>query len=429
MDASFDPIEQLLFDVVAFYQNSNDPPSSDFSRQSKLDEALRDFTPPERFFRDVRFDAALSTAHNGFTVLNAPTGEESSHGEHHHLSQKMKMSAFLFDFINKQMEVSHPLCEECTDSILDAMDQQLKLIQNECRDYNDYLEKMTEESEREEEEAEAAPTEEQLAERLQALEVEEEELLKELAQLEEEKIKMEKEKIIHEEELDKLTEGEEKYWKQYSEYKRQVLELEDDQRSVENNLKYTQTQVDKLKKTNVFNSTFHIWHNGHFGTINGFRLGRLPSIPVEWAEINAAWGQTVLLLYSLAKKMKLTFKRYTLVPFGNHSHVECIDDRRQLPLYGTGGFRFFWDTKFDQAMVAFLDCLQQFKEQVEKGDSGFCLPYRMDKGKIEDPSSGNSYSVKIQFNSEEQWTKALKFMLTNLKWGLAWVSSQFANKN
>ena len=79
-------------------------------------------------------------------------------------------------------------------------------------------------------------------------------------------------------------------------------------------------------------------------------------------------------------------------------------------------------------MVAFLDCLQQFKEQVEKGDSGFCLPYRMDKGKIEDPSSGNSYSVKIQFNSEEQWTKALKFMLTNLKWGLAWVSSQFAHK-
>lgn len=36
-------------------------------------------------------------------------------------------------------------------------------------------------------------------------------------------------------------------------------------------------------------------------------------------------------------------------------------------------------------------------------------------------------SYRIQFNSEEQWTKALKFMLTNLKWGLAWVSSQFNN--
>ena len=31
---------------------------------------------------------------------------------------------------------------------------------------------------------------------------------------------------------------------------------------------------------------------------------------VEWNEINAAWGQTVLLLHSLAKKMNLTFERY-----------------------------------------------------------------------------------------------------------------------
>ena len=56
---------------------------------------------------------------------------------------------------------------------------------------------------------------------------------------------------------------------------------------------------------------------------------------------------------------------------------------------------------------------------------------RMDveKGKIEDTGgSGGSYSIKTQFYSEEQWTKALKFMLTNLKWGLAWASSRFHNK-
>lgn len=37
-------------------------------------------------------------------------------------------------------------------------------------------------------------------------------------------------------------------------------------------------------------------------------------------------------------------------------------------------------------------------------------------------------SFRIQFNSEEQWTKALKFLLTNLKWGLAWVSTQFTDE-
>uniref|UniRef100_A0A8B9J4R3 Beclin-1 n=1 Tax=Astyanax mexicanus TaxID=7994 RepID=A0A8B9J4R3_ASTMX len=110
---------------------------------------------------------------------------------------------------------------------------------------------------------------------------------------------------------------------------------------------------------------------------------------------------------------------------------ELVRVSQELPLYCSGGLRFFWDNKFDHAMVAFLDCVQQFKEEVEKGDTGFCLPYRMDvdKGKIEDTGgSGGSYSIKTQFNSEEQWTKALKFMLTNLKWGLAWVSSQFYNR-
>lgn len=58
-----------------------------------------------------------------------------------------------------------------------------------------------------------------------------------------------------------------------------------------------------------------------------------------------------------------------------------------------------------------------------------CLRMDVEKGKIEDTGgSGGSYSIKTQFNSEEQWTKALKFMLTNLKWGLAWVTSQFYNR-
>ena len=49
---------------------------------------------------------------------------------------------------------------------------------------------------------------------------------------------------------------------------------------------------------------------------------------------------------------------------------------------------------------------------------------RMRNGVIEDVGfPGGAYSIKIILNSEEQWTKALKFMLTNLKWGLASVST------
>ncbi len=50
-----------------------------------------------------------------------------------------------------------------------------------------------------------------------------------------------------------------RYWQEYNEYKRQLLEYEDAQRSVDNQLRYAQAQLDKLKKTNVFNATFHIW--------------------------------------------------------------------------------------------------------------------------------------------------------------------------
>lgn len=90
------------------------------------------------------------------------------------------------------------------------------------------------------------------------------------------------------------------------------------------------------------------------------------------------------------------------MPYGNHSYLESLADKskvistvlifssftlftfcacvafQELPLYCSGGLRFFWDNKFDHAMVAFLDCVQQFKDEVEKGDTGFCLPYRLD---------------------------------------------------
>ena len=43
-----------------------------------------------------------------------------------------------------------------------------------------------------------------------------------------------------------------------------------------------------------YNDVFHIYHDGHFGTISGFRLGNLPSQPIDWNEVNAAWGQVSL---------------------------------------------------------------------------------------------------------------------------------------
>ncbi|XP_065109473.1 beclin-1 [Paramisgurnus dabryanus] len=379
--------------------------------ESKQDGVAR------KYIASARLMSTEST--NSFTLI----GEASDGGTMENLSRRLKVTSDLFDIMSGQADVDHPLCEECTDTLLDHLDTQLNLTENECQNYKNCLDLLSQLQEEEEasllaELQQLKQKEESMVQELESIEVQREAVAKELA-----------EGRIHCQHLD--TE-ELQYQKEYCEFKRQQLELDDDIKSVDNQMRYCQIQLDRHKKTNVFNATFHIWHSGQFGTINHFRLGRLPSVPVEWNEINAAWGQTVLLLHALASKMGLHFQRYRLVPYGNHSYLESLTDKsKELPLYCSGGLRFFWDNKFDHAMVAFLDCVQQFKEEVEKGDTGFCLPYRMDvdKGKIEDTGgSGGSYSIKTQFNSEEQWTKALKFMLTNLKWGLAWVSSQFYNR-
>lgn len=363
------------------------------------------FTPP--------VDITKKTIHSA-----ASFDKGSDKGNMDSLSNKVRVSTELFDIMSGASDIDHPLCEECTDNLLDLLNDQLVSTENELEGYKNLLGKL---------ESKDYMNDSLLDLEIDRLEKEQGELMKEISGIEisHEQLIEERTKMKMEEE--KLKVHEDHHWREYCKHQKSLLDFEDEQQSVHNQLQYAQSQLEKLRKTNVFNSTFHIWHKGHFGTINNFRLGRLPTVPVEWPEINAAWGQTVLLLSSLAKKIGLTFLHYRLIPYGNQSYVECIDDKsKELPLYCSGGVRFFWDTKFDQAMVAFLDCLQQFKEEVEKGESKFYLPYRMEKGKIYDSGGSGNYSVKIQFNSEEHWTKALKFMLTNLKWGLAWVSSKFA---
>ncbi|XP_066912262.1 beclin-1-like [Clytia hemisphaerica] len=376
-----------------------------YSYEDKTQNWYKNFSPPSDITQKV-----ISSAKSNEKIEDGSSMDS--------LSYKVKVSTQLFDIMSGASDIDHPLCEECTDNLLDLLNDQLVSTENELEGYKNLLGKL---------ESKDYMNDSLLDLDIERLEAEQAQLMKEISETEDAHNQIQEERKAMKIEDEKLTLQEEQHWREYCKHQKSLLDFEDEQLSVHNQLQYAKSQLEKLRKTNVFNSTFHIWHKGHFGTINNFRLGRLPTVPVEWPEINAAWGQTVLLLNSLAKKIGLTFQHYRLVPYGNQSYVECIDDKsKELPLYCTGGVRFFWDTKFDQAMVAFLDCLQQFKEEVEKGESKFYLPYRMEKGKIYDSSGSGNYSVKIQFNSEEHWTKALKFMLTNLKWGLAWVSSKFA---
>jgi hypothetical protein len=91
-----------------------------------------------------------------------------------------------------------------------------------------------------------------------------------------------------------------------------------------------------VQSTNVLNDTFRIWHDGPFGTISGFRLGRTPEHPVDWNEINAAWGQAVLLLHTMAQQCKLNFSCECISALlGRVSLLApCINDSRRAQAHG-----------------------------------------------------------------------------------------------
>jgi len=220
-------------------------------------------------------------------------------------------------------------------------------------------------------------------------------------------------------EAKQIEEIEDRYWLSFNDFQDELQIFQNQHDCVKNRLINSKHQLEKLKITNIYNDTFHIWHDGHFGTINNFRLGRLPSQPVDWNEINAAWGQATQLLQTIAKKINFKFSVYRLLPMGSNSKMEKLSDKTLYELYGSSDIslgRLFWYRRFDNGMVAFLSCLKEIGDHAESMDKKFQLPYRIEKDRIQD------LSIKIQFNNEETWTKSLKYMLTNLKYLLVWIS-------
>ncbi|KAK2085965.1 Beclin-2 [Saguinus oedipus] len=339
------------------------------------------------------------------------------------LSSIQKAAGDIFDIISGQ-DVDHPLCEECTDSILEQLDFQLALTEAERQNYQRCLE--SGELETREEETEALRAE------LRDLELQEARLAQELEDVDSDYARAAADLEAAQAETAELGQQERQYYRDCSALECQQLELLDQLGHLENQLQYARVQLDRLEEINCFNATFEIWVEGPLGIINNFRLGCLPTVPVSWNEINAAWGQAALLLLALANTVGLEFQRYRLMPCGNHSYLKSLtDDRMELPLFCHGGQDVFFDNKFDHAMVAFLDLMQQFKEEAEKGEPGLCLPYgiQVEKGLMEDTGGRRKcYSIRTHLNTQELWTKALKFMLLNFKRSLTWVASRYYQK-
>jgi beclin 1 len=287
-----------------------------------------------------------------------------------------------------------------------------------------------------------------LKESLQA----EEAAFAELQALEREKASLDEEIAGLEEESRQLDADEESFWRARNGFSLTLGEFQTERDALNMRYDHDSQQLERLQRTNVYNDAFCIGHDGYFGTINALRLGRLANPSVEWPEINAAWGQTCLLLSTIADRLNFQFQGYRLRPLGSTSRIDKIEypaqpagpavtDRgppkiTQLDLFSSGDLPLnlpWLHRRFDSGMVAFLECLRQLGQFVESTPAsmasprrgqpgtttpGVRLPYEIKRDRIGDAS------IKLGFNqNDETWTRACKYTLTCCKFLLAYTSN------
>ncbi|KTW30735.1 hypothetical protein T552_00447 [Pneumocystis carinii B80] len=327
----------------------------------------------------------------------------------------------LFHNMSFLSDARHPICSECCEKQLNNMSKHLEHLKNERDAYigilnhindhifdNEEIEKIKMEIEDNlKKEAVAVKTITQLRKKQQDIE-------KEVKKLEEESLILDKEEEI--------------FWKKRNLFLLKLQEFQNERDALNLQYDYNIKQLEELEETNVYKDIFCISHDGQFGTINDLKFGRLPSYPANWDEINAAWGLIVLSLHSIAKKLNFKFSEYKLNPLGSTSTIHKLELHTNssypsksisLELYNSDHLlikRFFMQKKFDIAMISFLACLKQIGDHLKQIDSSFKFPYKIQKDKI-----GNA-TISISFNPDEIWTRSLKYLLTNLKYIIAYTT-------
>ena len=225
---------------------------------------------------------------------------------------------------------------------------------------------------------------------------------------EEQKLDMEAEELVKREE--QLAEQERKYWEEENDYEYKLKSYLEETAQMKNQWKYIERHYKYLKKLNVLNDVFNIEIDGEFGKISGFRLGTLGTKGniVEADEINAAWGQIVLLISAIALKAEYTFANIEFKPLGNHSKIIKVKDNNRKASYA---FDFKDTGAFNNAMIILLEAVSMlcfhFKKKYEHLKERVKLDsfLQMDNEKIDDE--------RISFDNErlEEWTNAWKNLL------------------
>lgn len=309
--------------------------------------------------------------------------------------------------------MSTPLCKECVDGMVTMIDGQAERARYEKRCHSGFL-----------------PTTafiniksnviDQIHEKIRFYESELNVLNENLQLMDNERkaISLQQKAIDNEEKA--LDHEEEELWK--------LLNESQLQESVYREIRDAGTaQIDamehKVKHLNILADMFVIGNDGEFGTINHFRMGQSASDTLEWNEINAAFGECALLLQTLANMVGLEFTDFKIVPLGSFSKmIRTSNLRMEYCLHGSDQQNFA-ESHFNLGLGAWISCLGQLMAYVQARDSSIKLPYKVAKHSI------GGHSVIFLKKKQKEWTKALKYALTDLKWLLTWVSTRAYNSS
>lgn len=356
-----------------------------------------------------------SASDGGGKHLPSPEGgpTSSSHSNNSGFHSTITVLKRALDIATTQTQVEQPLCLECMRVLSDKLDKEVEDVNRDIKAYEACFQRL-------EGEAQDVLSEADFVKEKLKIEEEERKLKAAIEETEKQCAEVNAELKGLELKSSRFKELEERYWHEFNNFQFQLTSHQEERDAILAKIEVSQAHLELLKNTNVLNDAFPIYHDGEFGTINNFRLGRLPKIPVEWDEINAAWGQACLLLHTMSSYFGSKFQyRIKIKPMGSYPRI-VDSNNNTYELFGP--VNLFWSTRYDKAMTLFLTCLKDFAEFARLKDQEnnippekrFKLPYKIENDKVE------NHTITQSFNKQESWTKALKYTLCNLKWALYW---------